>query len=152
MTSFWVRMLSVKESRLDRKVINNQNYNTNCKTKQFCMTFLYHLKTDTCAIALVAAKDLTPRVEFWMHGALKLTVPFEVTRGLIFASLLGWRNVLQILTWRCRGIRPWWHSSLAPGTIAERAIDSGRDSLSICLIVNPGWSRPVLIRVCRLLN
>jgi hypothetical protein len=41
-----------------------------------------------------------------MHGALKLTVPFEVTRGLIFASLLGWRNVLQILTWRCRGIRP----------------------------------------------
>lgn len=86
-----------------------------------------------------------------MHGALKLPRLVEVSHELFFESSPDGYSVRQNHMWRCRGI---WPVGILPHpwSFAERAIDPGRDSLSICLIVNPGWSRPVLIRVCRLLN
>lgn len=96
-------------------------------------------------------KDITPRSEFCLHGALELLPPVEVSPELFFESTSVGCSVCQNQMWRCRGI---WPVGILPHpwSFAERAIDPGRDSLSICLIVNPGWSRPVLIRVCRLLN
>ena len=97
-------------------------------------------------------KDITPRSEVDLHGAMKLMRPVEVTPELLVASTSDGQSVPPKTHMEVQRGSACWHHSLAPGTFAERATVPGRDSLSICLIVNPGWSRPVLTRVCRLLN